>query len=66
MQSARTHYPQVPVEIAQKIAEEQNGTLPEQETPEQASGPTAKEPTANSSAQAQAQAQAEGEKGEVL
>lgn len=43
MRSAKTHYPQVPVEVAKKIAEEQSGTLIEKEMPEQPRGPTTKE-----------------------
>jgi len=41
--STKTHYPQVPVEVAQKIAEEQGGEIVEKETPEQLRGPTAKD-----------------------
>lgn len=61
MPSTKTHYPQVPVEVAQKIADEQNAQ-PTEKTPEQLSKPATKEPAGTSSAQAKA----EGEKGEVL
>jgi len=33
--SRKTHFPQVPIEIAKKIAEEENGPRINEETPEQ-------------------------------
>lgn len=40
--NTKTHFPQVPVEIVKKIAEEQNAEPIEMETPEQLRGPTKK------------------------
>jgi hypothetical protein len=49
--NTKTHYPQVPLEIAKKIAEEENGPQVNEETPEQLRGPTKKVTNGKSSAQ---------------
>ncbi len=49
--NTKTHYPQVPLEIAKKIAEEENGLQVNEETPEQLRGPTKKVADGNPSAQ---------------
>ncbi len=50
MPNTKTHFPQVPVEVVKKIAQEQDGEPIEKETPEQLRGPTEKEPTGKPSA----------------
>jgi hypothetical protein len=49
--NTKTHFPQVPLEIAKKIAEEESSAQVSEETPEQLRGPTKKVTNGKSSAQ---------------
>jgi hypothetical protein len=60
--NTKTHYPQVPLEIVNKIIEEENAPQVNEETPEQLRGPTKKATNGKSSAQVKP----EGENAESL
>ena len=62
MPNTKTHYPQVSLEIAKKIAEEENGPQVNEETHEQLGGPTKKAATGKHSPQVEP----EGENGKDL
>jgi hypothetical protein len=49
--NTKTHFPQVPLEIVKKMAEEQNGVPVGKETPEQLRGSTKKAASDKPSAQ---------------
>jgi len=58
--NAKTHFPQIPLEIVKKIVEEENGEPLANEKPEQLRGPTKKK-AANGTPSAQAKPEEEAD-----